>query len=76
MNSKAQNAKQSLGIFKQKVDIVLAEILDREIKEAENYTQLAVEYMTELKNISLVSGKRLRPSFVYYTCLLYTSRCV
>ena len=67
MNSKAQEAKKSLGIFKEKVDIVLGEILDKEIKEAENYTQLAVDYMTELKNISLVSGKRLRPSFVYYT---------
>jgi geranylgeranyl diphosphate synthase, type I len=67
MNSKALNAKQALKDFKIQVDLVLKEILDKEVKEAENYTPLAVDYMTELRNIALTSGKRLRPSFVYYT---------
>lgn len=67
MNSKAEKAKKSLGIFKDKVDLTITQILDKEIKEAKNYSQLAVDYMTELKNISSVGGKRLRPSFVYYT---------
>lgn len=67
MNSKSQNAKMALKQFKSDVDIVLKQVLDKEVKEAENYTPLAVAYMRELRNIALSSGKRLRPSFVYYT---------
>ena len=67
MNSKANLAKTALVEFKEKIDPVLKEILEEEIVEAKNYTSFAVDYMTELKNIAAVGGKRLRPSFVYYT---------
>jgi len=67
MNSKASLAKGALVEFKDKIDPILRRILEAEIVEAKNYTGFAVDYMTELMNIAAVGGKRLRPSFVYYT---------
>lgn len=67
MNSKASLAKVALTDFKEKIDPILKAILDAEILEAKNYTSFAVDYMKELMNITAVGGKRLRPSFVYYT---------
>lgn len=71
MTPKANQAKVSLLEFKGEVDNVLESIFDSEIKIAKDFTQYAVDYVTELKNIALVGGKRLRPSFVYYTYLMH-----
>lgn len=67
MNSKSNLAKRALVDFKEKIDPVLKIILDAEVLEAKNYTNFAVDYMKELMNIAAVGGKRLRPSFVFYT---------
>lgn len=67
MNSKSDLARTALESFKEKVDKELDGILEKEVKEAKNYSPFAVGYMKELRSLSAVGGKRLRPSFVYYT---------
>lgn len=74
--AKSHVAKESLARFKTNIEPVLEKILDKEISEAANFTPLAVEYMTELKNVAAYGGKRLRASFVYYTYILFGGKNV
>ncbi len=67
MNSKANIARSMIKDFVTKVNPYIAQILDAELEDADNYTELTKSYLTELKGVAMAGGKRLRPSFVYYT---------
>lgn len=71
MTQKAIEAKQNLTNFKIEVEKVIDKYFQQELIDTQKYTSYAVDYITELKNIVLVGGKRLRGSFVYYTYLLF-----
>lgn len=71
MTQKALLAKKNLKDFRTKVDKKIAEIFDEELEIAEEFTSEAVDYVSEIKKIALADGKRLRPSFVYYTYIMH-----
>jgi len=70
MTSKAKKAKSDLMKFRDGLTGVLERVFKEEVSDAENYTDHAVDYISELRNITLAGGKRLRGSFVFYSYLM------
>ncbi|MEI7578948.1 MAG: polyprenyl synthetase family protein [bacterium] len=71
MTSKAVQAKANLIEYKVKVETVLEQIFNEELELTKEFTEEAIKYMTELKNVAGVGGKRLRAAFVYYSYLMH-----
>lgn len=71
MTPKAIKAKENLSEFKVKVEDELEKIFKGEIEIAKEFTPYAVDYINELKNVTLAGGKRLRAAFVYYTYIMH-----
>jgi geranylgeranyl diphosphate synthase, type I len=70
MTKQAGFAKENLLKFKPRVEEVINKVFASELEVTKEFTPDAIEYITELKNVTLVGGKRLRGAFVYYSYLM------
>lgn len=57
---------ESLKILKKQFDVELRQAFDDALKDVEKRDVFIFEALKYVKKISLVAGKRLRPSFMYY----------